>query len=124
VKGHVFYDAQSDPVDTDAWMPTKPGFLAGLIQGLATQWWQQAMMHLALPMFALSCILWEAAYGRFHGVTRFKHRIAMPKAPEAPNRYVFSCRMANIQRLVDAVTRRDEPSNASPIIQDVPRKDG
>jgi hypothetical protein len=59
VKSFYFYDARSDFLDLDDWMASRLGGLAQFRERIVKQW-QQAYMHLAQPMFALSCMLWEA----------------------------------------------------------------
>lgn len=59
LKGHVFYDALTDPFDLEQWMVLTPPLLGCMIQLIATMW-HEAMMQCGIQLLALSCILWEA----------------------------------------------------------------
>jgi hypothetical protein len=89
VRESYFYDARSDFIDLDKWMAPRLGGLVRFQLSFVKQR-QQVYMYLAQPIFALSCMLWEAM-----DVSKATRRFAMSAAQQAPRYDVdFSCRMA------------------------------
>ena len=92
MKGALFYDAQSEPFDFAAWMAPMPSFFRRLKQRVVTAW-HKTMALLAMPMFALSCTLWEAvedfvAFADVCTVSRRHRRAKRPAMLSFPTRWL------------------------------------